>query len=75
MHWCKSSRKKQLLSVLITALGNDQQTAKRHSVLSPHGVGESFAVRSWCELLWLHLYLDIFLPTHFQGWLLNKKIK
>ena len=32
-------------------------------------------VRSWCELLWLHLYLDIFLPTHFQGWLLNKKIK
>lgn len=21
------------------------------------------------------LYLDVFPPTHFQGWLLNKKIK
>lgn len=29
------------LICLITALSNDQQTAKRHSVLSPHGVGES----------------------------------
>lgn len=63
------------LIFVITTLGNDQQTAERHSVLSPHGVGREFAVRSWCELLWLHLYLDIFLPTHFQGWLLNKKIK
>ena len=29
------------LIFLMTALHVDQQTAKRHSVLSPHGVGES----------------------------------
>lgn len=59
---------------LIIAPCDDQQTAECHSVLSPRCWRE-FAVRSRCELLWLHLYLDIFLPTRFQGWLLNKKIK
>lgn len=34
-----------------------------------------FAESLPCELLWLCLYLDVFLPTHFQGWLLNKKMK
>lgn len=34
-----------------------------------------FAESLPCELLWLRLYLDGFLPTRFQGWLLNKKMK
>ncbi len=52
------------------------------SCWSPHQSGlpprsavwESFAVHSCHVLSWLWLYLDVFLPTRFQGWLLNKKI-
>lgn len=47
----------------------DQRATKPRSVLSPRCFAESLP----CELLWLRLYLAVFLPTHFQGWLLNKK--
>lgn len=34
-------KRSTVLSILISTLCNDEQTAKRRSVLSPHGVGES----------------------------------
>lgn len=55
------------LIVLISAVISTQQSCALFCLL----VVESLP----CELLWLRLYLDIFLPTHFQGWLLNKKMK
>lgn len=57
------------------SLPNDQQIEMHHLFCLLMVLERVLLRRSWCELLWLCLYLDVFLPTHFQGWLLNKEIK